>query len=61
MMFLFLLMQVVVPSELFVPVGTIIAVVDLKKRAWIYRRDGLGSFRLGDTGLGWTFVGKVKV
>jgi len=41
--------------------GTIIAVVDKKMRAWIYRRDGLGSFRLGDTGLGWTFVGKVKV
>lgn len=41
--------------------GMIIAVVDEKLRAWIYRRPGLGAFRLPSDGRGWEFVGRVKL
>ena len=32
-----------------------------KLRGWVYRREGIGNFRLGLDGLAWEFVGKVKV
>jgi hypothetical protein len=48
-----------------VETATVIAIVDRtrkgKLKAWVYRRPGLGCFRLGMTGVNWEFVGKVKV
>lgn len=45
--------------------GTVLAVVERRRSgklvAWVYRRDGVGCFRLGANGVGWEFVGKVKV
>lgn len=46
-------------------VGIVIVVVERrpsgKLRGWIYRRAGLGNFRLGPDGSAWEFVGKVKI
>jgi hypothetical protein len=46
-------------------VGTVIVVVERrpsgKLRGWVYRRSGLGNYRLGDDGSAWEFVGKVKI
>jgi hypothetical protein len=45
--------------------GTVMAIVEQrpngKLKAWLYRREGVGCFRLGADGLGWEFVGKVTV
>lgn len=41
--------------------ATVIAVVDADGTAWIYRRAGLGCFRLAANGMGWTYDGKVKI
>lgn len=45
--------------------GTVMAIVEQKPsgklKAWVYRRPGIGCFRLGPSGEGWAFVGKVTV
>lgn len=45
--------------------ATVMVVVERTKqgklRGWVYRRDAIGCFRLGPSGLGWDFVGKLKV
>lgn len=53
-------------SEMGVEAGTVIAIVDRdlksgKLKAWVYRRPGLGCYRLGTSGVNWEFVGKAKV
>jgi hypothetical protein len=48
-----------------VRIGTVMAIVEQKPsgklKAWVYRRNGIGCFRLGPNGAGWAFVGKVTV
>lgn len=49
-----------------VEAGTVMVIVDRslksgKLRGFVYRRPGLGCFRLGMSGVNWEFVGKVKV
>ncbi len=43
------------------PCATVIAVVAGNGKARLYRREGLGCFRLGAEGRDWDYVGKVKV
>lgn len=44
--------------------GTVMVIVERKGgklRGWVYRREGVGCFRLGANPVGWEFVGKLKV
>lgn len=40
---------------------TVLAIVEDDGRTWIYRRRGLGSYRLPRDGAGWKFVGIVQI
>jgi len=40
---------------------SLIAVVEANGRAWLYRRNGIGCFRLPRDGAGWKFVGNVQI
>ncbi len=41
--------------------GTLAVIVDERGRGRCYFRAGLGCYRLGLSGLNWTYIGKVKV
>lgn len=47
------------------PTSTVLAVVERTRKgklvAHVYRRPGLGCFRLGMSGVGWEYVGKARV
>src|SRR5262245_29139498 len=52
-------------AALEVEVGSVIVVVErtkkMKLRGWVYRRSGLGCFRLGPSGEAWEFVNTIKI
>lgn len=53
--------KVAAAEKLGVKPCTVLAVVEADGRAWVYRKNGLGSFRLPRDGAGWKFVGTVQI
>jgi len=41
--------------------ATVMVIVRADRVGMIYRREGLGCFRMGMNGLNWNYVGKVKI
>jgi hypothetical protein len=60
-----LTMKMIRACELKVETATVFVIVERNAKGklvgWVYRRDGIGNYRLGMEAAGWEFVGKVKV